>query len=118
MEISINDMGATALGVNNINVTNQASAQAIIDAGTIDTAIERVVTERGKLGAYENRLNHTIQNLGVAKENLTSAESRLRDADIAQEMTEFTRNQIMLQAGTAMLAQANTVPQTVLQLLR
>jgi flagellin len=118
MEITINDMGANALGVTNINVTNQASAQAIIDAQTIDKAIEKVVTERGKLGAYENRLNHTIQNLGVAKENLTSAESRLRDADLAQEMMEFTRNQIMLQAGTAMLAQANTVPQTVLQLLR
>lgn len=118
MEISINDMSASALGVSSINVTNQASAQAIIDAQTIDKAIEKVVTERGKLGAYENRLNHTIQNLGVAKENLTSAESRLRDADLAQEMMEFTRNQIMLQAGTAMLAQANTVPQTVLQLLR
>lgn len=118
MEISINDMSASALGVSNINVTNQASAQAIIDAQTIDKAIEKVVTERGKLGAYENRLNHTIQNLGVAKENLTSAESRLRDADLAAEMMEFTRNQIMLQAGTAMLAQANTVPQTVLQLLR
>jgi len=118
MEISINDMSASALGVANINVTDQASAQAIIDAQTIDKAIELVVTERGKLGAYENRLNHTIQNLGVAKENLTSAESRLRDADLAAEMMEFTRNQIMLQAGTAMLAQANTVPQTVLQLLR
>jgi len=118
MEITINDMSANALGVTNIDVTNQASAQAIIDAQTIDKAIELVVTERGKLGAYENRLNHTIQNLGVAKENLTSAESRLRDADLAQEMMEFTRNQIMLQAGTAMLAQANTVPQTVLQLLR
>jgi len=118
MEVTINDMSANALGVTNIDVTNQASAQAIIDAQTIDKAIELVVTERGKLGAYENRLNHTIQNLGVAKENLTSAESRLRDADLAQEMMEFTRNQIMLQAGTAMLAQANTVPQTVLQLLR
>lgn len=118
MEITINDMGASALGVDRIDVTNQASAQAIIDAETIDKAIEKVVTERGKLGAYENRLNHTIQNLGVARENLTSAEARLRDADIAKEMMEFTRNQIMLQAGTAMLAQANTVPQTVLQLLR
>ena len=118
MEITINDMSASTLGVNNIDVTNQANAQAIIDAETIDKAIEKVVTERGKLGAYENRLNHTIQNLGVEKENLTSAESRLRDADIAQEMMDFTRNQIMLQAGTAMLAQANTVPQTVLQLLR
>lgn len=118
MEITINDMSASALGVANIDVTNQANAQAIIDNQIIDKAIEKVVTERGKLGAYENRLNHTIQNLGVAKENFTSAESRLRDADIAKEMMEFTRNQIMLQAGTAMLAQANTVPQTVLQLLR
>jgi flagellin len=118
MEVTINDMSANSLRVTNINVTSQASAQAIIDARTIDKAIELVVTERGKLGAYENRLNHTIQNLRVAKENLTSAESRLRDADLAEEMMEFTRNQIMLQAGTAMLAQANTVPQTVLQLLR
>ena len=118
MEVTINDMGSSTLGVDRIDVTTQANAQAIIDAETIDKAIEKVVTERGKLGAYENRLNHTIQNLGVAKENLTSAESRLRDADIAKEMMDFTRNQIMLQAGTAMLAQANTVPQTVLQLLR
>ena len=118
MEITVNDMGTGALGVNNLDVTTQAQAQSIIDNQTIDNAIESVVTERGKLGSYENRLNHTIQNLGVAKENLTSAESRLRDADIAKEMMEFTRNQIMLQAGTAMLAQANTVPQTVLQLLR
>ena len=118
MEITVNDMGTGALGVTNLDVTTQAQAQSIIDNQTIDNAIESVVTERGKLGSYENRLNHTIQNLGVAKENLTSAESRLRDADIAKEMMEFTRNQIMLQAGTAMLAQANTVPQTVLQLLR
>jgi flagellin len=72
---------------------------------------------RGNLGALQNRLEHTIQNLGVTKENLASSESRIRDTDMAAEMSEFTRNQIMSQAGVAMLAQANQVPQQVLQLL-
>ncbi|MBE3573067.1 MAG: flagellin [Moorella humiferrea] len=85
---------------------------------TINNAIEMVSAERAKLGAYQNRLEHTIANLGTAAENLTAAESRIRDLDMAQEMMAFTRNQILSQAGTAMLAQANAQPQTVLQLLR
>lgn len=116
MTISINDMRAQALGVNNISVLSQTEAEAAIEH--IDAAINAVSTERSKLGAYQNRLEHTIANLGVAKENLAAAESRIRDVDMAEEMMEFTRAQILLQAGTAMLAQANTIPQAVLQLLR
>lgn len=116
MTISINDMRAQALGVNSISVLSQTEAEAAIEY--IDAAINAVSTERSKLGAYQNRLEHTIANLGVAKENLAAAESRIRDVDMAEEMMEFTRAQILLQAGTAMLAQANTIPQAVLQLLR
>jgi flagellin len=91
---------------------NKDSAIDIIDA-----AIAKVSEERSKLGAYQNRLEHTIANLGVAAENLSAAESRVRDVDMAQEMMAFTKNQILMQAGTAMLAQANIKPQSVLQLL-
>ncbi len=116
MRISIGDMRAQALGVNTISVLSQTEAESAIEV--IDIAINIVSTERSKLGAYQNRLEHTIANLGVAKENLAAAESRIRDVDMAEEMMEFTRAQILLQAGTAMLAQANTIPQAVLQLLR
>lgn len=116
MDVTINDMRSTALGVNAIDVTSKSAAESAIEA--LDTAINTVSTERSKLGAYQNRLEHTIANLGVAQENLTAAESRIRDVDMAAEMMEFTRAQILLQAGTAMLAQANTMPQAVLQLLR
>lgn len=116
MQVSINDMRAKALGVDQISVLSQTEAEASIEK--IDYAINYVSTERSKLGAYQNRLEHTIANLGVAKENLAAAESRIRDVDMAEEMMEFTRAQILLQAGTAMLAQANTIPQAVLQLLR
>ena len=96
-------------------VTSQADAQNAIK--TFDDAINTVSTERAKLGAYQNRLQHTIANLGVAAENLTAAESRIRDVDMAQEMMNFTRYQILTQAGTVMLAQANMTPQAVLRLL-
>ena len=75
-------------------------------------------TQRAKLGAYQNRLEHTINNLTVAGENLTAAESRIRDTDMAKEMMNFTKLNIMLQAGNAMLAQANQLPQNVLSLIR
>lgn len=116
LTISISDMSAQALGVDSIDVTSASNAESAITA--ITNAINAVSTERSKLGAYQNRLEHTIANLGVAQENLTAAESRIRDVDMAAEMMEFTRAQILLQAGTAMLAQANTLPQSVLQLLR
>lgn len=74
--------------------------------------------ERAKLGAYQNRLEHTITNLSTSSENLTAAESRIRDVDMAKEMMNYTKNNILMQAATAMLAQANQLPQAVLQLLR
>jgi flagellin len=98
-----------------IGVLNQEQANNAI--ATIQDALNTVSTERSKLGAVQNRLEHTIANLGVAAENLTAAESRIRDVDMAQEMMEFTKNQILIQAGTAMLANANVRPQSVLQLL-
>ncbi|NSW84608.1 MAG: flagellin [Syntrophothermus sp.] len=98
-----------------VSVLTQSDAEAAIT--TFQKAIDEVSTERAKLGAYQNRLEHTIANLGVAAENLTAAESRIRDVDMAQEMMNFTRQQILMQAGTVMLAQANMVPQAVLRLL-
>ncbi len=113
---AIGDMSAEALGVDNILVTNRESANRALSQ--IDYAIENVSSERAKLGAVQNRLEHTINNLTVAAENLAAAESRVRDLDFAMEMVEFTRNQIMTQAGTSMLAQANMKPQSVLMLLQ
>ncbi len=136
MDISIADMQTTALGrnavgddpdgntrvsqftagVTAIDVTTQRKAEDSII--TLDKAIQEVSTERARLGAFQNRLEHTIANLGVAAENLTAAESRIRDADMAAEIMQFTKQQILLQSANAMLAQANALPQNVLQLLR
>ena len=116
MRIAIRDMRAQNLGVDKIDVTSATEASKAITA--INNAIESVSTERAKLGAYQNRLEHTINNLGTSAENLTAAESRIRDVDMAKEMMEFTKNNILTQAAQAMLAQANQVPQGVLQLLR
>jgi len=97
-------------------ILTQADADKAITA--VNNAIEKVSAERSKLGAYQNRLEHTINNLGTSSENLTAAESRIRDVDMAKEMMEFTKNNILTQAAQAMLAQANQQPQGVLQLLR
>jgi flagellin len=107
---------ATSLGVGSLDFTATGGASAAITA--IDTAIASVSTERGNLGAVQNRFEHTISNLSVATENLSASESRIRDTDMAKEMVNFTKSQILTQAGTAMLAQANSAPQGVLQLLR
>ena len=117
MSLSIKNMTATAsgLGITGISVTTQAGASTAIN--TIDTAISSVSTERAKLGAKQNRLEHTINNLSTTEENLTAARSRVRDADMAKQMMEFTKSRILRQAGTAMMAQANQMPQGVLQLL-
>lgn len=104
------------VNVGGINVSDQKSANSAIT--TINNALETVSTQRAKLGAYQNRLEHTINNLGTSSENLTSAESRIRDVDMASEMSEYSKNNILSQAAQAMLAQANTQPQQVLQLLR
>jgi len=109
-------MGSTALGVNAVDITTSANAAAAITA--IDAAINTVSTQRATLGAFQNRFEKTINNLNVAVENLSASESRIRDTDMASEMVNFTKSQILTQAGTAMLAQANTAPQSVLTLLR
>lgn len=96
--------------------SSQEAARVSIEV--IDLAIKRVSEERSRMGAYQNRMEHTISNLGIASENLTSAESRIRDADMAKEMSEYTKNNIINQAATAMLAQANQLPQGILQLLK
>jgi len=98
-----------------IHVSTQSAANTAID--TINNAINSVSTERSKLGAYQNRLEHTIKNLDTSAENLQAAESRIRDVDMAEEMMEFTKQSILQQASTAMLAQANQAPQSVLKLL-
>ncbi|MQL51460.1 flagellin [Desulfofundulus thermobenzoicus] len=104
-----------AVAAKGILVLRQDAANNAITV--INNAINTVSIERSKLGAVQNRLEHTIANLGVSSENLSAAESRIRDVDMAQEMMNFTRNQILQQAGTAMLAQANMAPQAVLKLL-
>lgn len=114
--LSINKMDAAALGVSGLTLTNQAGASAAL--ATVDTALNTVSSERAKLGAVMNRLEHTINNLGTTSENLSASESRIRDVDMAKEMMEFTKNNILSQAAQAMLAQANQQPQSVLQLLQ
>ncbi|MDK2991729.1 MAG: flagellin [Clostridiales bacterium] len=118
ISLAIGKMNASALGVDDINVSvaTDASISAYLDV--LDDAIDQVSTERAKLGSYQNRLEHTVANLDTSAENLQAAESRIRDVDMAKEMMEFTRTNILAQAGTAMLAQANAKPQTVLQLLQ
>lgn len=139
MTIDIADMRALALGITGTGAnftatttvtdgTNNNMAENALDVSThanaanavtvIQNAIDSVSAERSKLGANQNRLEHTINNLGTSSENLTAAESRIRDVDMAAEMMEFTKNNILTQAAQAMLAQANQQPQGVLQLLR
>lgn len=117
LDVDIADMQSTALGVNGVDLgVDAATSTAAIE--TINDAIETVSAERAKLGGYQNRLEHTINNLGTTSENLTASESRIRDVDMAKEMMEFTKNNILSQASQAMLAQANQQPQGVLQLLQ
>ncbi|WP_372813665.1 flagellin [Paenibacillus sp.] len=120
MKVDIEDMSASALGLkvggNKISIATAADASKAIT--TINNALETVSGERSKLGAFQNRLEHTVNNLGTSSENLTAAESRIRDVDMAKEMMEQTKNNILAQAAQAMLAQANQQPQGVLQLLR
>lgn len=115
------DAGGTALAAGSAvtgGLQFDTSANAQLAVGAIDTAIASVSSSRGKLGSYQNRLEHTINNVNVAIENLSASESRIRDTDMAQEMMSYTRSQILTQAGTAMLAQANQSQQGVLSLLR
>ena len=121
--IAINSATASALGVGNsissssagYTVSTQSAAQAAL--GALDEAIQSKDKIRAALGALQNRLENTISNLSIQAENLQAAESRISDVDVATEMTEFVRNQIIAQSGVAMLAQANSLPQLALQLL-
>jgi len=113
--VSIEDCHTAALGIDKISVADQASAQEAVSK--IKDAINYISDVRGTLGATQNRLDHTINNLGVMQENIQDAESTIRDTDVAAEMMEYTKNNILIQSAQAMLAQANQVPQGVLQLL-
>ena len=114
--LSIGDMHVNALDLNSVDISTRDGASAAM--AKIKTAINTVSTSRGKLGAIQNRLEHTINNLGVTTENITSAESRIRDVDMAKEMMNYTKNSVLVQSAQAMLAQANQQPQSVLQLLQ
>ena len=116
MTVSVGDMHTVALGIADIDISTQAGAKAAV--GKIKSAINSVSSTRGDLGAIQNRLEHTINNLSVTSENMTAAESRIRDVDMANEMMAYTKNNILVQSSQAMLAQANQLPQGVLQLLQ
>ena len=116
LTIATAKMGSTALGVNAVDVSTVSKANSAIT--TINNAIDSVSTHRAKLGASQNRLEHTINNLKTTNENMTAAESRIRDTDMAKEMAAFTKNNILNQAAQSMLSQANQQPQGVLSLLR
>ncbi len=115
IDITFAATDSTTLGVNAMDFTTAAGAQTAL--GTIDTAISALSTNRANLGASQNRLEVTVSNLRVEEENLTSANARIKDVDVARETAMLTRNQIMSQAGAAMLAQANQLPQSALQLI-
>jgi flagellin len=114
--LTITGLDSAGLATGTASLTSTANAVSAI--GTLDTALKDISTVRAKLGAYQNRFEHTINNLNVAVENLSASESRIRDVDMASEMVNFTKSQILTQAGTAMLAQANQAPQSVLKLLQ
>ncbi len=116
LSISIGDMSASGLALTAARVDSQANASSAINS--VDSAINLVSDQRANLGALQNRLQHKINNLNTSSENLQAAESRIRDLDMAAEMTTYTKNNIMVQAATSMLAQANSAPQNVLTLLR
>ena len=116
LSVNIGDTHTKALGLDKISISDQTSAASAIDA--IKKAINTVSDIRGTLGATQNRLDHTINNLSVMTENIQDAESTIRDVDVAEEMMAYTKNNILIQSAQAMLAQANQVPQGVLQLLQ
>jgi flagellin len=116
LTIALRDLDLATLNLSSVNISTAANAQSALS--NIDSAISAVATARADYGSYQNRFEATIASLQVASENLTAAESRIRDADIAYETAVFTRNQILVQSGIAVLAQANTLPQQALALLR
>ncbi|MBQ0162415.1 MAG: flagellin [Treponema sp.] len=121
-QVYIGTMSATALGLKNLGDETKMSLAAPDDAnraiGTLDEALKKINKQRADLGAYQNRLEKTVVGLDIGAENLQASESRIRDTDMASEMVDFTKNQVLSQAGTAMIAQANQTSQNVLSLLR
>ncbi|MGB0908840.1 MAG: flagellin [Nitrospirales bacterium] len=115
LSIALNDLDTGQLNLSSTNVSTSASALSALS--NIDSAISAVASARATIGSLQNRIDAAVQNLAVGNENLTAAESRIRDADIAFETAQFVRNQILVQAGTSILAQANTLPQQALSLL-
>ena len=116
LQVSVEDMHCDALGIADVDISTQDGAQKAVEV--IEKAINSVSMTRGTLGATQNRLEHTQNNLSVMTENITDAESTIRDTDVAEEMMSYTKNNILIQSAQAMLAQANQVPQGVLQLLQ
>ncbi|MFP4697740.1 MAG: flagellin [Eubacteriales bacterium] len=116
MEVRIQNLSPKALGMDKMNLSTASGAQKAIT--TVDSAIDMISSVRSKLGAYQNRLEHTVANLSVAAENMTESLSRIEDADMAFEMAEYTQKNVLSQAGVSMLAQANQRPQSILQLLQ
>ncbi len=114
--VGLSSMDASALGISAIDIKTVSGSTAAIDS--LNSAIDKVSEFRSNLGAAQNRLEHTINNLSVNSENLSAAESRIRDVDMAKEMMNYTKNNILTQAAQSMLAQANQLPQGVLQLLQ
>ena len=115
-EVNLTAMTSTGLNIHELSVTSAGAALTALEE--MNTAIGVITQGRGKIGAVQNRLVRTISNISIAVENLTAAESAIRDADIAEEVALLTRNQILVQAATAMVGQANLIPQSVLQLLQ
>lgn len=116
LTLDLNDLDIASLGLSSVNISTAANAQSALS--NIDSAISAIATARAEYGSIQNRFEATIASLQVSSENLTAAESRIRDADVAYETAVFTKNQILVQAGIAVLAQANTLPQQALTLLR
>ena len=116
LSLLLPEMGLSQIGISNLSISTAENAKSSI--GRIQHGIDYVSQERGRMGAYQNRLEHTVNNLSVMKENITASESRIRDVDMAKEMGEYTKNNILIQSAQAMLSQANQVPNAVLQLLQ
>ena len=116
LSIALNDLTTSDLSLSSVNVSTSSGALSALS--NIDSAISSVASARATIGSLQNRIDAAVQNLAVANENITAAESRIRDADVAFETAQFVRNQILVQAGTSILAQANTLPQQALALLQ
>jgi flagellin len=116
LSLDLNDITTNSLGLSSVNVSTSANASSAL--ANIDNAISAIATARAEYGSIQNRFEATISNLQITSENLTAAESRIRDADVAYETSQFTKNQILVQAGISILAQANTLPQQALALLQ